>query len=263
MQYKNLFSLDGQVALITGSTKGIGKAIAEAMAAHGARVVISSRKADACEAVAAEINAQGGEALPVPCNISHKDQLQSLVDTVLRKWGQIDTLVCNAAVNPYYGPMASVPDEAYDKTMGVNIRSNMWLCNMVLPQMAERNGERPGGSVIIISSIAGLKGSSEIGIYGLSKAADMQLARNLAVEWGPKDIRANCLAPAIIRTDFARALWENPQIYADAVRQYPLGRIGEVGEVAGAAVMLASAAGKFITGQTIVIDGGSTIATGL
>lgn len=262
MKMNQLFDLSGKVAMITGSTKGIGKAVAEAMAAMGAKVVISSRKADACDRVAAEINADyaelGGEAIAVPCNISEKDQLEKLAGTAMKTWGQIDILVCNAAVNPYFGPMAEVPDEAYEKTMGVNVQSNLWLCNMVIPQMAERHD----GAVIIVSSIGGLRGSATLGVYGLSKAADMQLARNLAVEWGPRNIRANCLAPAIIKTDMARALWDNPEIYQAAVKGYPLGRIGTVEEVAGAAVFLAAPAGRFVTGQTIVIDGGATITAG-
>lgn len=259
MKYADLFRLDGMTALITGSSKGIGRAIAEAMAAQGAQVVISSRKADACEQVAEEIEEAGGRAVAIPCNISHKDQLQALVAATRRAFGRIDILVCNAAVNPHYGAMSTVPDEAYDKTMNANVRSNLWLCNMVIPEMAERQD----GAVIIVSSVAGLKGTSNIGIYALSKAADMQLARNLAVEWGRSNVRANCLAPSIIKTDMAKALWDNPETYKHAVSTYALGRIGEVEEVAGAAVFLASDAGRFITGQTIVIDGGATIFGGM
>ena len=259
MKYADLFRLDGKVALVTGSSKGIGRAIAEAMAAQGAQVVISSRKADACEEVAEEIEAEGGKAVAIPCNISHKDQLAALVAGTRKAFGRIDVLVCNAAVNPHYGPMSTLGDEAYEKTMGANLRSNLWLCNMVIPEMAERKD----GSVIIVSSVAGLKGTSAIGIYAISKAADMQLARNLAVEWGRSNVRANCLAPSIIKTDMARALWENPETYRHAVTTYALGRIGEVSEVAGAAVFLASPAGRFITGQTIVIDGGATIYGGM
>lgn len=251
----SMFDLTGKVALITGSSRGIGRAIAVAMAEHGAKVVISSRKQDACEVVAEEIKASGGEAMVVPCNVSHHDQLRNLVDATLSAWGRIDCLVCNAAVNPYYGPLAEIPESAYDKIMDTNVKSNLWLCNMVLPQMAERED----GTVIIVSSVAAFIGSSSLGAYGLSKAADVALARNLAVEWGRKNIRANTLNPAIIRTDFARALWENPKIYEAATRSYALGRIGEPEEVAGAAVFLASKAGSFITGQTITIDGGFTI----
>jgi NAD(P)-dependent dehydrogenase (short-subunit alcohol dehydrogenase family) len=254
----SLFDLTGKVAIVTGSTKGIGKAIAEAMAAHGARVVISSRKAAACDEVAAGIGKRGGEAVAIPCNISRLGELDRLVEGTIRHWNRIDILVCNAAVNPHFGPMASITEEAYDKIMDTNVKSNLWLCNKVLPGMAERKE----GAVIIVSSIGGLKGHGKLGIYGLSKAADFQLARNLAVEWGRHNIRANCIAPGIVRTDFARALWENPETYGRAIEAYPLGRIGEPGEIAGVAVMLAAKAGSFITGQVIVVDGGATIAGG-
>jgi NAD(P)-dependent dehydrogenase (short-subunit alcohol dehydrogenase family) len=254
----SLFDLTGKVALITGSSKGIGRAIAERMAEHGAKVVISSRKADACEAVAAGIIANGGEAAVIPAHIAHKDQLQALVDATVAKWGGIDILVPNAAVNPYFGPSIDCPDDAFDKIMGSNVRSTFWLCNMVLPQMAERGG----GSIIVISSIAGIRGTPVLGGYGISKAADMALVRNLAVEWGAKNIRANCIAPGLVRTDFARALWENPEILRNRVKDSPLPRIGEPDEIAGAAVFLASPAGSFTTGQTFVIDGGVTIAGG-
>lgn len=250
----SLFDLTGKVAVITGSSKGIGRAIAERMAEHGAKVVISSRKAPACEAVASAITARGGEAFVVPCNISRKEELQHLVDSTIARWGGIDILVCNAAVNPYYGPSIGISDEAFDRIMGSNVRSNFWLANMVLPQMAERGG----GSIIIVSSIGGLRGSAMLGTYAISKAADMQLARNIAVEWGPKRIRANCIAPGLIRTDFARALWENPEIAQKRTRETPLQRIGEPDEIAGAAIYLASPAGSFTTGQTIVVDGGTT-----
>ena len=253
-----LFELTGKVALITGSTRGIGRAIAEAMAAHGAKVVISSRKAPKCDEVAAAIKAQGGEAVAIPCDVSKIGNLDELVAKTIEHYGRIDILVCNAAVNPYFGPMAGIGEEAYDKIMGTNVKCNLWLCNKVIPAMAERKD----GVVIIVSSVAGLKGNDKLGVYGISKAADFQVARNLAVEWGPSNIRVNCIAPAIIKTDFARALWENPEIYKAAVESYPLGRIGEPHEVAGVAVMLAAKAGSFITGQTILVDGGSMISGG-
>jgi NAD(P)-dependent dehydrogenase (short-subunit alcohol dehydrogenase family) len=253
---QRLFDLEGKVALVTGSTRGIGLAIARELAAHGAKVVVSSRKADACERARDEIVAAGGAAFAFACNVGHKDQLQALVDATLAHYGAIDVLVCNAATNPYMGPLQNISDEAFDKIMGTNVRSNVWLCNMVIPQMAERGG----GAVILLSSIASIQGTRLLGAYALSKAADSQLARNLAVEWGAKNVRVNCIAPGIVRTDFAKALYENPQIHKMAVAHYPLGRLGEVEDIAGAAVFLAARAGAFVTGQTIVVDGGTTIA---
>lgn len=252
-----LFDLTGKVALVTGSTRGIGEAIVRRLAEHGANVVVSSRKADACELVAGDINRERGReaAIPVPCNINDKQQLQTLVQRTRARWGRIDVLVCNAAVNPYFGPQMNIPDEAFDKIMGANVRSNHWLCQMVLPEMVERKD----GSIIIVSSIGGMKGSALIGAYCISKAADFQLARNIAVEYGPYNIRANCIAPGLIKTDFARALWEDPQRLEYSTRNTPLRRIGEPDEIAGAAVFLASKAGSFVTGQAIVLDGGATI----
>jgi NAD(P)-dependent dehydrogenase (short-subunit alcohol dehydrogenase family) len=250
-----LFDIAGKVALITGSTRGIGRAIAERMAEAGAKVVISSRKADACAEVAAAINARGGTAIAHAASISDKTALQGLVDRTIAEWGQVDILVCNAAINPYFGPLLEITDEAFDKIMASNVRSNLWLCQMVIPQMAQRRD----GSVIVISSIAGLKGSTKLGAYGISKAADFALVRNLAVEWGPSNVRVNAIAPSIIRTDFARALWENPEIYGAAVKSYPLRRIGEPDEVAGPAMFLASKAGAFVTGHVLTVDGGVTI----
>jgi NAD(P)-dependent dehydrogenase (short-subunit alcohol dehydrogenase family) len=250
-----LFNLTGKTAVITGSSRGIGRAIAERMAEAGARVVISSRKLDACEEVAKGIRDAGGEAIAIACNISTKPELEQLVARTREAYGKIDVLVCNAAVNPHFGSSQEIPDSAFQKVLDNNIRSNHWLCQLTIPEMAERRD----GAVIIVSSIGGLKGSSSLGTYGLSKAADMALARNLAVEWGPRNVRVNCIAPGIVRTDFARALWENPEIYQQAVQRYPLRRIGEPDEIAGTAIFLASPAGSFITGQTIVVDGGATV----
>ena len=254
----NLFDLSGKVAIVTGSSKGIGRAIVERMAQHGAKVVVSSRKADICDEVAASINeTQGAEvAAAIPCNISHKEELAKLVAKTREKWGAVDSLVCNAAVNPFFGSSADIPDDAFDKIMGVNIKSNMWLCNMVLPEMVEKKD----GTITIVSSIGGIKGSATIGAYCLSKAADFQMARNLSVEYGARNIRANCIAPGLIKTYFARALWENPEILEHATSGAPLKRIGMPDEIAGAAVFLASAAGAFMTGQKMVIDGGVTTA---
>lgn len=258
MDYSKLFDLTGKVALVTGSSKGIGKAIAQAMAAAGAKVVISSRKPAPCEQVATDINESGGEAIAVPCNVSKVGDLEGLVARTRARWGRIDVLVCNAAVNPYFGPLAGVTDEAYDKVMGTNVKNNLKLCNMVIPEMAEHRD----GTVIFLSSIAGLRGQHNIALYGLSKAADMQLCRDLAVEWGRSNVRVNCIAPGIVRTDFSKVLWEDEETYREAVQYYPLGRLGEPEEIAGAAVFLASPAGRFMTGQTMVIDGGYMVLGG-
>jgi NAD(P)-dependent dehydrogenase (short-subunit alcohol dehydrogenase family) len=256
----SLFDMTGQVALITGSSRGIGKAIAEAMAGQGAKVVISSRKQDVCEAVAADINARFGEgtAISVAANISRKEDLQRLVDETRSRLGPITALVCNAASNPYYGPSLGITDEQFRKILDNNILSNHWLIGMVAPEMLER-GE---GSITIISSIGGLKGSPIIGAYCVSKAADMQLARNLAVEFGPSGVRVNCIAPGLIRTDMAKALTDNPETLRRSTDASCLKRIGEPPEIAGAAVFLATKGGAFTTGQTIVCDGGATISGG-
>ena len=256
----SLFDMTGKVAVITGSSRGIGKAIAEEMAVHGAKVVISSRKQDACDALTSAINAKhgAGTAISVPANISSKDSLRQLVDKTRQAFGRIDALVCNAASNPYYGPLGGISDDAFRKVLDNNIVSNHWLIGMVAPEMLER-GE---GSITIVSSIGGLKGSTVIGAYCISKAADMELARCLADEFGPRGVRVNCIAPGLIRTDFARALWENPDTLKRSTAAASLKRIGEPHEIAGAAVFLASRAGAFTTGQTIVIDGGATISGG-
>jgi len=253
-----LFDLGGQVAVITGGSKGIGRAIAERMAEAGAKVVVASRKVDACEEVAEGIRAKGGEAMALACNVTHIEQLENLVDETMKAWGRIDCLVPNAAVNPHYGPMTEIELSAFQKIVDCNIRANLWLSKLVLPQMAERKD----GSIIFLSSIAGIKGTDDIGMYGVSKAADMAMARNLAVRWGEHNIRINTIAPGLIRTDFARALWENPDRLKKVEAQYPLKRIGEPDDIAGVAVMLAAPAGRYITGQTIVVDGGSTIVAG-
>jgi NAD(P)-dependent dehydrogenase (short-subunit alcohol dehydrogenase family) len=251
------FNLAGKVAVVTGSSRGIGRSIAQHMAAAGARVVISSRKAEACEEVVKEIRNAGGEAMAIPANIGDKSQLEALVQKTRAQWGRIDSLVCNAASNPYYGPMSAMPDDAFQKILQNNVISNHWLANLVLPEMAERRD----GSVIIVSSIGGLKGTGVLGAYAISKAADMQLARNLAVEWGRHNVRVNCIAPGLVKTDFAKALWENPKTRQHYESLTPLGRLGEPEDIGAIAVFLASRAGAFVTGQTIVADGGVTIAS--
>lgn len=252
MPSSSLFDLSGKVAIVTGGSRGIGRAICERMAEHGAKVVVSSRKLDACQAVVDAIKTKGGEAVAVACNIGRKEELQRLADDTIGRWGGVDILVCNAAINPHFGPAMTMPDEIFDKMMATNVKSNLWLSHMCIPSMEQRGG----GAIVIISSIGGYRGSVKLGAYAITKAADLQLARNLAVEWGPKNIRVNCIAPGLIRTDFARALWEDPVNYRKRTRDTPLQRIGEPDEIAGAAVFLASPAGSFTTGQSIVIDGG-------
>ena len=253
-----LFDLSGKTAIVTGSSRGIGRAIAERLAEHGARVVISSRKAAPCEEVAQAINARHGDgrAIAVPANIASKEDLQRLVDETIQAFGQIDILVCNAASNPYAGPMAGISDEQFEKILRNNVLANHWLVQMVAPGMVERRD----GAVLVISSIGGLRGNALIGAYNVSKAADMQLVRNLAVEFGPSNVRVNCIAPGLVQTDFARYLWENPELLKQVTDPAPLKRIGQPDEIAGAAVFLCSKAAAYTTGQTLVVDGGLTIA---
>jgi NAD(P)-dependent dehydrogenase (short-subunit alcohol dehydrogenase family) len=253
----SLFDLTGKSAIITGSSRGIGRAIAEAMADQGARVVISSRKPGPCQEVADGINKKHGDgtAIAIPANISSKEDLQAMVDETNKSFGKIDIVVCNAASNPYYGPMAGITDDAFTKILQNNIISNHWLIQMCAPQMRERKD----GAVIIVSSIGGLRASPVIGAYNISKAADFQLARNLAAEFGTDNIRVNCIAPGLIKTDFAKALWDNPDTLKRALTGTPLKRIGEPEEIAGAAVYLASKAGSYMTGQMLVVDGGATV----
>jgi len=252
-----LFDLTGKVALVTGSTRGIGKSIAEELARAGASVAISSRKADACEKARAELAAQGFDILAQPCNVSRKEDLQALVDATLSKWRRLDIVVANAATNPYYGPLTDLPDEAFDKIFANNVKSSLWLARMTLPGMAQRG--KGGGSFIVVGSIGGILANTVIGAYGMSKAADHHLVRNLAAEWGPKNVRVNAIAPGLVKTEFARALWEDEKRRSEREQATPLRRLGEPRDIGGIAVFLASDAAAFITGQVIVADGGVSI----
>jgi NAD(P)-dependent dehydrogenase (short-subunit alcohol dehydrogenase family) len=251
-----LFDLSGKVAIITGSSRGIGRAIAEAFAEAGGRVVISARNAAPCEEVAAAIRAKGGEAIGVTARISDKAQLENLVAKTREAWGRIDILVCNAAINPHYGSLDKLTDEVFERMMVNNVLSNLWLSRMVAPEMRERRD----GSIIYIISIAAVHATTVLGMYGVTKAADYALCRNLAAEWGPDNVRVNCIAPGLVKTEFARVLYEDPQRRAAREAATPLRRLGEPEDIAGVALMLASRAGAFITGQTIIVDGGTTIA---
>ncbi len=250
-----IFDLSGRVAVITGSSRGIGRAIAFECARQGASVVVSSRKIDACMEVASEIRDSGGKATAVACNVGHKPDLEGLVAYALREYGHIDILIANAAINPVYGPSSEVSDEIWNKVLATNLTATHWLCKLVLPGMAERGG----GSVVILSSIVSTVGAANIGIYAISKAAEAQLARNLAVEWGPRGIRVNAIAPGVIKTDFAKPLYENSKAAAIATNLTCLKRLGEPDDVAGVAAFLASDAARYITGQSILVDGGASI----
>jgi NAD(P)-dependent dehydrogenase (short-subunit alcohol dehydrogenase family) len=251
-----LFDLTGKVAIVTGSSRGIGRAIAEGFAEAGARVVISSRNAAPCEEVAAAIRSKGGEAIAITCRISDKAQIENLVLKTREQWGAIDILVCNAAINPHYGRLEDLTDQVFERMMTNNVLSNLWLSNLVVPDMKAKHD----GSIIFISSIGGLKSSTVIAMYGVTKAADIALCRSLAAEWGPEGVRVNCIAPGLVVTDFARALYEDPERRAKREAETPLRRLGQPEDIAGAALLLASKAGAFITGQTIIVDGGVMIA---
>lgn len=252
-----MFRLDGKVAIVTGSSRGIGRAIAETMAELGASVVISSRKIEPCDSVRDGIVAKGGKAIATACNTGSREALTALLDTTMKAFGRIDHVVANVAVNPYYGPLAGVSDEQWDKIMSVNVKSTLWLANMSCPEIAKQGG----GSFTLISSIGALHGNTAIPAYNVSKIAEIGLMRNLAVEWGPSKIRVNAILPGLVRTDFAKALWDNPQTMKQVEAGTPLGRIGEVEDLGGVGAFLATPAAAYITGQTIVVDGGSTITS--
>ena len=255
MSTKSPFDITGKTAIVTGSTKGIGRAIAVALAEAGAKVAVSSRDAGRVAETAQSLTESGHKVIGIPCNVGRKQELQNLVDQTKAQLGPIDILICNAAINPYYGPAMEIPDDVFAKVMHTNIQAQLWLTQMVVPDMKTQKD----GAIILISSIGGLRGSDVIGAYNISKAADIQLAKNLAVELGPDNIRVNAIAPGLVKTDFARALWENPEFAEPRIAATPLRRLGEPEDIAGAAVFLASNAGRWTTGQTIVIDGGATV----
>lgn len=252
-----LFDLTGKVALLTGASKGMGKAMAEGLAEHGAKVMISSRKFDACQAAADEINARCGEkrAFAFACNAGYKDQLKALVDATRTQLGPIDIVVGNAGINPFFGPMSKIPDELYDKIMSTNVKSNHWLAQMVAPDMIAKGS----GSIMITSSTGAFSPSLVLGTYNISKLAVIALVRNLAAELGPNHVRVNAICPGLIRTDFAEALWNNPEAEKRAKEQIPLRRLGEAEDLKGLAVFLASNASSYITGQALTVCGGSNM----
>ncbi len=251
------FDLTGKVAIVTGSSRGIGRAIAERLAQRGAKVVISSRNQDTCEEVASAINAECGEgsAIAIAASISSKEALASLVEKTHGAFGPIDILVCNAASNPHYGSLDTIDDGVFQKTLSNNIISNHWLIQLALPDMRAKGD----GAIVVISSIGALRGTPILGAYAITKAADIQLVRNYAVENGKHGIRVNGIAPGLVKTEFARALYENPEAEKAAIARTPMGRLGEPDDIAGMAVFLCSPAASWMTGQTVVVDGGSTV----
>ena len=252
-----LFDLSGKVALLTGASKGMGRAMAAGLAEHGARVMLSSRKLDQCQAAADEINARCGaqRAFAVACNAGYKEQLQALVEATHAKLGRIDILVGNAGVNPFYGPMSKISDEAYDKIMSTNVKANHWLVQMVAPDMVAKGS----GSIMLTSSTGAFAPSLVLGTYNISKLAVIALVRNLAAELGPNGVRVNAICPGIIKTDFAQALWDNPEAEQRANQQIPLRRFGEADDLKGLAVFLAADSSSYITGQALTVCGGANM----
>ena len=255
---QSLFSLGGKVALITGASRGIGLATAQAFVAAGAKVVLSSNETEECKRLAEAFRAAGGDAVGIGCDVTRKEEIARLVNEADDAYGRIDILVCNAGAAPHFGPLNTATDEDYDFTMTVNLRHSIWLTNLVAPAMAER-GE---GAIILMSSIAALRGANKIGLYSMAKSAIAQLARNLALEWGGSNVRANSIAPGLIATHFASGILDNPAVLATRLAATPLKRLGKPEEIASVALFLASPASSFLTGQNIVVDGGQVIFNG-
>ena len=249
-----LFNLEGRTALITGSTRGIGKAIAMRLAEHGARVTACSRKPEACEQTAEEINLRFGKgtAIAVPCNVYYKEQVEDLVARTRAAFGAIDILVSNVGVNPHFGPLLEVSDSAFERIWRCNVTASLWLSGLVAPEMRSRGF----GRIVLISSYVGQSGHPKIGAYGISKAAEIQIARNLALEYGRDGITANAVCPGLIKTDFSRAIWSDDDERASFLGATSAGRMGTPDEVAGLVVFLVCPAGAYVTGQAIRVDGG-------
>lgn len=249
-----MFDLTGRVALLTGASKGMGRAMAQGLAEHGATVVISSRKLEACQAAADAINRkQNGKAVAMACNVSKKAEIEALVEATRREVGPIDVLVGNAGVNMHMGPMSSISDDLFDKIMQTNVRSNHWLAQLVAPDMVSKGK----GSIVLTSSINAFEGSKVLGTYGMSKLAIIGLVRNLALEFGTSGVRCNAICPGLVKTDFSEKLWSDPALVAPHLANTALGRLGEPDDFQGPAVFLASDASLFVTGQALTVCGGS------
>ena len=251
-----MFDVKEKIVLITGSSRGIGKAIAIQLAKSGSKVVISSRSKENCDHLAKELNDSGYQAISIPCHVGDKKQVKKLVKKTVDFFGGIDVLICNAATNPTYGKLLELNDQAFNKLMQVNVHSTIWLSKECVPYFSKSKG----GSIIVLSSITAITGTSNIGAYGMSKAAEASIVRNLAYELGSKKIRVNAIAPGLIKTDFSQILWDNPNIIKKQKTKTPIRRIGLPKDIAGVAHFLSSEASEFITGQLIVVDGGETIS---
>ncbi len=251
----NPFDLTGKVAIVTGASRGIGQSIAEYYARSGAKVVLASRKQESLEAVAADIQSQGGTALAIAAHTGEKATLAALVDQTIQAFGRIDILVNNAATNPHFGPLLEAEDGMWQKTIEVNLMGNVWLCQKVVPHMRQQGG----GSIINIASVNGIRPGTMQGVYSLTKAAVISLTQTLAMELGPDKIRVNAIAPGLIQTKFARVLWENERLLNQVTERTPIRRIGQPEDIASLALWLASDASGFATGETFVVDGGLTL----
>ena len=256
MSISSKFDLTGKVAIITGSSKGIGEAMARGMAESGAKVVISSRKQEAVDAVAEQFKADGLDAAGIACHVGEEEQLQHLVAKTVETYGGVDILVNNAAINPVWKPIAQVGGDIFDKMVQVNIKSCFTLSNLCYPHMVERGG----GSVIHISSVEGLKPSFGLGVYSMTKAAVIMLAQNQAKEWGPDSIRVNAICPGLVKTKLSAGLWQNESILDKYEQSIPLGRMAMPDEMVGLALFLASDASSYTTGGVFTADGGYMLA---